>query len=359
MITEDILSYLRKKAYTVFNVKDFKDIPTELRREVGAVLGSLNHEDLAELVALLQQDPTAPPYLDEEVEWYLNRSPKASSEHHRNESITQLIGWYNDKKSKKVSYASKELMARFSTQSYSIQKSILKSFLKSSNKKELEWCGRYLREHWDSSFKDAILTKWKETRIPLLASVIIQHLPEDVILKYQEDLSHDAGYAFVCSRIGNVKGFFMDESRLSATDWFYVMAKLGREDAIHKMSGRLKDCLLSLEPIDILLSHDLSLFSVHALGRVIWAMKKLHHTDGILFLINTWNRAVEYSQFEEEDDRHYAILFSLHRQAQNLEEEGDAYREAKYAWEHPYKGEMGNGPTDSGDYSAFIEDLAF
>lgn len=355
METKSLLSYLREKAYPAFLAPHYQAIPTTERRLVGAVLGSLKHDDLASLVSALQEDAEAPQYLIEEVKWYMTRTPKGRTEH-ENESIKKLLDWYVDKKSKKVSYAADELKKRFSAQSLATQKTILKTFLSGSSRKEIEWAVRYLRDHWIPSFENAVLDKWHETRMPLLAYVLLRHFPDTTIFEEQEALTEVIGYAYVCARIGKMEGFALDESRLGPVDWFYVMAKLGRESAAEQMGARLKECLLSLSPVDLLLAQDGNVLSVRPLGRVVWAMKTLHLTEGILRLFKMWERAVAYSQKEDEDDRYYALLFSLRQQAEGKEDNDEAYEQAKIAWRNSYR----EGPVfTSGEIDPTLEDLPF
>lgn len=355
MDTQAVLSYLREKAYPAFRAPHFQEIPTVERRLAGAVLGSLRHDELAQLASALQEDSEAPQYLIEEVEWYMTRTPKGRAEH-KNESIKQLLNWYSDKKSKKVSYAAEELKKRFSAQSLATQKTILKTFLCGSSKKEVEWAGRYLRDHWIPSFEGIILGKWHETKTPLLAYILLRHFSDTTIFDEREALTEVIGYSYVCARIGNMKGFIIDENRLDPVDWFYVMAKLGREDVSGQIDTRLKDCLMSLNPLDLLLIQDDNVLSVSPLGRVVWAMKTLHFTDGILRLFEMWDRAVAFSQKEDEDDRHYALLFSLQQQAEGKEENDEDYAQAKTDWSTA----RGDGPafTDF-DIDTSLEDLTF
>jgi len=316
---DKILEFLRIKGYPAFSTSEYRDIPTAIRRQVEAVIGSLTHDDLIDLVTTLEEDPEAPYYLIDEVRWYISRTPEAKAKHHT-ESVKQLLGWYTDKQSKRVSYAAKQLKDLFPLQSPAVQKTILKTFLH-GGKKEAEWAGRKLRNHWNPAFERDVLEKWRETRLAILASVILRHFSDSIIVQEQEDLAQDIGYATICVRLGNLKGFTIDENRLGAADWFYVMGKLGREDVVSKIDGRLRECILSLEPLDIPCSGDSDVFDIRPLGLAIWAMKKLHHTEGILRLLDIWEHAIRYSTAEDDEFRHYSLLFSMQCQAENLEEE--------------------------------------
>ena len=330
MITDSILRFLREKAYPAYNVEYAFNIPRMTRRLVGSVLDSLDERDLEELLDRLCQDQDAPYYLRDEVRWHISRPPREKAVQ-RNEPITRLIAWYTDKKSKKVSSSAAKLKRRFSGQSFSVQKAILKTFLQ-GGRKETEWAGRYLRDNWIPSFRDIIVDRWKETRLPIFAHVILRHLPDGVVFQNQEWLSKDAGYASVCARIGNMDGFLLDESRLTPSEWFYVMAKLGREDAIPRMDEQLKACILALTPRDMYLLREDSLLSVQPLGLAVWAMKKLNCAGHILRLSSLWDRALAFASREEDDyDRSFALVFSLQRQAMGLPEDEKAYEDAKKA----------------------------
>ena len=329
-----ILEFLRVKGYPAFSTSEYWDIPKDIRRQVGAVLGSMTFDELTLLATVLNQDPDVPRYLIEEVRWYLSCTPEAQARLHH-ESIRQLINWYTDKQSKRVSYAAKQLKERFPSQSPAVQKTILKTFLH-GKKKEAEWAGRYLRKLWIPAFESDVIEKWRETRIPVLASVILRHFPDNFILQEQEDLAQDLGYATICVRIGNLEGFTIDESRLAGADWFYVMGKLEREDAVSKMDGRLRECILALEPLDIPRRSESEVFDIKALGLSIWSMRKLHYTEGILRLLGMWEHADRYAMGEDDDLRHYALLFSMQRQADNLDEDKEAYEKAKSDWEKKY-----------------------
>lgn len=323
-------SFIREKAYPAFNVKSIREIPGMTRRLVGSILDSLGEDELEELLDSLRQDQYAPYYLVEEVQWYLTRSPKEKVVQ-RNEPITRLLAWYTDKKSKKVSTSSAELKRRFSGQSFAVQKTILKTFLQ-GGRKEKEWAGRYLLGNWIPSFRDLIIDKWKETRTPLFANIILRHFPDKVVFQNREDLAEDAGYAYVCARLGNMDGFTVDESRLSPSEWFYVMARLGRENAITRMDGKLKECILALSPMDLFPLGEGSLLSAGPLSRVVWALKKLHCTESILRLSAMWDQALAFASREQEDyDKCSAMVFSLKQQVQSLPEDGKAYEEAKVA----------------------------
>lgn len=330
MKTDIILSYLREKAYPAFGAKYAHEIPRMTCRLVGSLLDSMSEEELVELLDGLRQDQDAPDYLVGEVRWHITRAP-ITKKVLRNEPVSRLLGWYNDKKSKKVSSSAAELKRRFSGQSFSVQKTILKTFLQ-GNRKEMEWAGRYLRDNWIPTFQGLIIDKWNETRLPLFAYVIILHLPDEVVFQNREELSNDAGYAYVCARIGNMEGFTIDEGRLSPSEWFYVMAKLGREDAVPRMDGQLKACILALTPEDLFPLREDSLLSVRPLGLVVWAMKKLHYTEGILQLADMWDHALAFAGREEDDDdRRFALVFSLRQQVQGLPEDIETYTSAKVA----------------------------
>lgn len=330
MKTDTILSFLRKEAYPAFSQDDFRTNNPRTVVWVDSVLGSLTNEDLDTVLEAFREDNQAPGRLVGEVEWFRSRKPREKA-WHKNEPVSQLLRWYSDKKSKKVFYASGELKRRFPGQSFQVQKKILNAFL-CGGKKDVEWAARYLRDNWISTFENVVLAKWHEVKMPLFAYIILRHFPDAIIFQEQEAIAETVGYAYVCARLGNMKGFVVDEGRLSPEDWFYVMAKLGREDALSRIDDQLKACINSLKPLDLLLFQNGSILSVRPLSRVVWSMKKLHYTEGIIRLIEMVEHADEFSLKEQEESRHYAQLFSLQCQTENLDESDESYAKAKADW---------------------------
>ena len=112
-----------------------------------AILRSLNvHGELRilydEIIHDNELNELIPQDLDSLIRYILDKNQDNNSLPRRNESIYKVIQWYNDKKSRNVSYARVQLVQRFDGQSYSVQTKILKSFLQNGSKRDREWASK-------------------------------------------------------------------------------------------------------------------------------------------------------------------------------------------------------------------------
>ena len=305
MEINQLISVLRKPEHR-YEGEDFPKEPVILGREIvlelspdqskiyTAILKTIPKETLVKMAAQLKREPDCAISLVDKIEWM-------SQEHHpkssiKNEPIGRLLRYYLDKKSKKVVYARTQLRSRFLHQGYQEQNKILKAFLNGS-KDDCEWAARYLRDNWRKEMAEAVSAAWDKTGIQTLAYVILRHFPDDYILKEQTKLSEIAGYQYVCARVGNDPSFVFDESRLITPDYFYVMAKLGRNVDATAMEQRFYDYLLSY-PYDYRRLHfkPLSLLSIDSVNRMIWAMGVLGMQDALIRLLDFLERIMRTVQ---------------------------------------------------------------
>jgi hypothetical protein len=208
-----------------------------------------------------------------------------------NEPIETLLRWYGNKKSKKVSYAFRQLTKRYETQSFNSQKKILLAFL-SGGKNASEWAAARLRKRWIPGLDSKIKAAWKAHKGPVMAMTILYMMPEEFVLQEQEELirassDHQSAYAILCGRIGNAPGFVIDESRLRIIDWFYVYGKLQRTEKIPEIDGKVDQFIRELDCKDYIPYEDISMNSFLpylGMGRIIWAMKRLGYTEGLMRL---------------------------------------------------------------------------
>lgn len=243
METTEILHFLRE-AIPVYECLDERSIVVPL---VNTFLSSLPKEQLEEVDRALQQTDGLPYSLSHHLNWLIHRKPKAKPE--INEPITDLIRWYNDKKSKKVEYARVRLMRRFDGQSYAQQYAILKSFL-AGDQKACDWAARHLWDHWIPTLQGAIVHRWETSPTEALAMVVIKHVPVEYVMKHQDTLCQYAEYKYLCCRLFGTEGFTLDESRLDVPDLFFIMGRLGRIDQIPHLRIRLAEYLETHQEID-------------------------------------------------------------------------------------------------------------
>ena len=129
-----------------------------------------------------------------------------------------LLEWFTARKSGK-GYAFCELKKRFSAQSYSDQQDILRAFL-SGTKASADWVAERLLETWIPSLAPDLMACWEGgCHQGNVAKARLRSLPPTYALSQKDLLINVLGYADVCS----------EESRLSDPEWFYVMARLGRD----------------------------------------------------------------------------------------------------------------------------------
>lgn len=317
MNTEELVAFFEKEA------SKYNSLPTNDRKFHHAILQSLPIEILTEVETALSEKEGIFGGLLSFIDW-------AKKEHSKkieplNESVTTLLKWYQNKNSKKVSYAYKQLVRRYDAQSFVDQKKILRAFLNGS-KTSSEMAATKLKVVWIPELENDIAAAWWCFKGPKMARVIIDNMPESFVLQEQEELVIAAGqvdsasflpgaYALLCGRLGCTSGFKMDESRLNPLDWFYVVSKLCLTDRIPDMDEKANQFIRNLTLNDYFIhddSSELSLLNIWGMDRVLRAMKKLHHTDGIIRLYKLEQDAINIVNTSGIiENRSISFLYSL------------------------------------------------
>jgi len=96
------------------------------------------------------------------------------AEFHHNESVEQLLEWYNNPKSKKVVYSRKQLCRRFEHLSYDEQCSIIDAFIKRDLISDALFCCKYL----------TIDDFWREEYLPLVETIFEYLIKENIRSAY-------------------------------------------------------------------------------------------------------------------------------------------------------------------------------
>ncbi len=267
------MAFLKENAYPYYankkalSAKDLQD------KTYLALLHSLSCEELSELMEKLEMDG-CPPAL-----YYKAKGVMKSKDREQKSSVSTstLIDWYADKKSGKVAMATKELTARFHRECVENQRDILEAFL-SGGKKEVEWAGRRLRDCWFNSLSDAVASCWRRTHNPILALAVLRHMPTSFIMTEQEGLASASKYAYVCVRLGNEKGFQMDNDRLTVPDLLYVWAKWDIGKSSNVNVPYVADIFLQeyLDEEDGIPSE--------TIGLILWSLGRLGMNDTIIRL---------------------------------------------------------------------------
>ena len=251
----EILAFLRENAYPYYARRkhDFDDEWQD--GAYRALLHSLSTEDLVLLIRMMERENVCPLTLLYKARGILKSKYRAQLDAI---PTSTLLKWYIDKKSKKVGLATQALKTRFPKESVEGRRTILKAFLQGGIK-ELEWAARYLRRHWIRSMSPLVASRWQSTPNPILAQVVLKHLPDAFVLAEQDRLAEAAGYAYVCARLGKRKDFTIDSNRLSTPDYLYVLAKSGAKNMdVNSLEARINDYIdegdwLSPQELHILL----------------------------------------------------------------------------------------------------------
>lgn len=270
-----------------------------------AIMQSLPTELIIEVKARLLKSGLLSYNLQSFIDWMQkkrNKKPEAP-----NESIKTLLRWYQDKKSNKVSYAYERLVKRFEAQSFRDKMLILRAFLL-GGKKSSEWAATQLRHDWIPGLEVEIVLAWNAYRGSSMAKTIIYKLPEEYVMLKQDELIEAAydpmtemvsdipsAYAILCGRLGRTAGFIIDETRLSILDWFYVVGKLCLIEKAHEMNAMADRYISSLNCEDYAGYKNTSghtLLYCLGMSRIIWAMKCVHYTEGIIRLANLEQKVI-------------------------------------------------------------------
>lgn len=295
MNTDEIVAFFVEEVAPRYN-----SLQDQEKKIYYAILQSLPPALFEEVALKLSSEIRIPWDLRGFINWMRKEQPK--KEERPNEPISTLLRWYRDKGSKKVSYAYARLVKRFDAQSFADQKKIISAFLV-GGKKSSEWAATKLRRNWIPGFEEEIEAAWNEYKGPSMALTIMYMMPEEFVTKEQNELVEAAclpdAYAILCGRLGRTPGFTIDESRLSILDWFYVVGKLGLSEKIPEINGKFNQYILNLNADDYVgykNTEGYSLVYILGMSRIIWAMKQLNYTDGLIWLERLERRAVNHSK---------------------------------------------------------------
>lgn len=272
MTRYDIMAFLRENAYPYYQDAEDIHVGEWQDKMYNALFQSLPDAELADVTNRLQLESECPRSLFYKARAILSRKVDLKD---ADVPTQKLLRLYQDKSSKKVNWAMKELMRRFRGEDRDKQRQILRAFL-CGGKKEMEWAGRRLRANWIPSFSTLVGERWKATHNPILAYVVLRHMPSAFVLEQQEELAAVTKYAYVCARLGNVNGFHLDSERLTIPEYFYVMAKLDIGHSPMVNAPVVMEFMLQeyLDEENMLEDEDVK--------TLLWAMGKLGMTEAII-----------------------------------------------------------------------------
>lgn len=146
----------------------------------------------------------------EEEQWIEKERDKCRVVNH---DVKELLAWYGDKKSGKMTIARKELQKRFLYLSEEEQRTIMATFL-ASGKTDREWCYNTLRKWWRDDLKAVVLDAWHKYHEERCGWVITKFCSADEMRPIADELSYDSNYYNLCKRLGGEKWFHIDTQKL-------------------------------------------------------------------------------------------------------------------------------------------------
>lgn len=271
------------------DIANVMDLDKDENKLYSAILGTFPQEELLRKADELSATNCSE-FLIGKMIWAAgDHSPVTPTIH--NEPIGKLLRLFTDKKSGGVYYARKDLRKRYPSQDFATQKKIIRAFLEKGAKEDINWAGRTLRDGWIPGFEEIVLSKFRETRDTALGYVILRHFPTATVLSEAEALAKATQYAYVAARVGNEQGFVLDRTRLSVPDYFYVMAKLGREVSPSEAEKEIRSFLSPLPAFlyrhyGIPGDQEPLLAAIPGFTIIVWALGKLGLTDTLLWLLD-------------------------------------------------------------------------
>ena len=297
------------------SIKDFYELRYAILRslnvhgELRILYDEIIHDN--ELNELIPQD------LDSLIRYILDKNQDNNSLPRRNESIYKVIQWYNDKKSRNVSYARVQLVQRFDGQSYSVQTKILKSFLQNGSKRDREWASKKIYKSWDRSFAGPIKDVWERYHERSVGITVLKHLPTSYTitqLHHLEASGIERRYIYLTS--GNETEFTSEisPSDLDLPDYFYVMAKLKRDIDENTATNLIVSYLAVLSKHDYEAGEVFGDYSNYItnpgitsykdVGLIVWSLWHLGLTSTLQLLLRV---SKEMYPYKESGSREYSL----------------------------------------------------
>lgn len=149
-------------------------------------------------------------------------------EYKRNHSISQLLKWFNDRKSGKRVFARKDIKERFFTQTRADQLKILKTFLASDCKTDREWAAQWADRDWSSSLEEYLAKAMQLLPTRNVAIAVCRNMPIEYV-KENESLLKSLAKVDLCLRLGSEKKINIKSYNLNIFEYLYCTAKLGYE----------------------------------------------------------------------------------------------------------------------------------
>lgn len=236
-------------------------------------------------------------------------------EYKRNESIPQLLKWFEDPHSGKRVYARTELKRRFITQSHKDQVRIIKSLLVSASAADREWAALWADRDWTVSYAENLKRALDMKPTRSVAITVINHMPID-FLKENHAILRSQAFMQLCIRLGkDDPSHDISTYDLDTFEWLYATAMAGR---------KIDECDIEVEQkvftyIYEFIKNDgynrclypISFFAIPLLSKVFWALGQHGMTETLFSIMDCINYVFpdeEYRGWTEQFDRTVAWI---------------------------------------------------
>lgn len=209
--------------------------------------------------------------------------------------IHTLLGWYLDKRSKKVSLARPILQARWRLQDRSVKIKIIEGFL-SAGKADRLWALAELRKHWVPAVAGKVAESWERYHEPSATELVVKWLPDEYVLAHLPEIVETAEYFRLCIRFAGDARFQIEWDRFSYLQQLFLKARLGMEVDPARVKQDLYDWIYKE-------AQRQNMMWTSEVARVKWALGKFGMTDEVVNFHN-FMEAVHRETEEEFDVRH-------------------------------------------------------
>lgn len=140
------------------------------------------------------------------------------------ETLDNLIGWYVNKKSRRVAYAGRKLKNAFPVLPRVEQRRVGLALL-GGNRADTEWVCKRLNDHWAGygrplavnwhpCYAEAVEACWAKYHGSWCGRLVVQYLPEEVVCRHMDELSSPDYYFYLSRRFVGRPWFRLDVDKL-------------------------------------------------------------------------------------------------------------------------------------------------
>ena len=252
-------------------------------------------------------------------------------EYKRNESIQQLLKWFENPHSGKKVYARTELKKRFITQSHKDQVRIIKSLLVSTSVADREWAALWADRDWTVSYAENLKRALDIKPTRSVSITVINHLPID-FLKEKYDILRSQASMQLCIRLGqNDPSCDISTYDLDTSEWLYVTAVIGKKLEEYDIEVEQKVFTYIYEFIKNdghnRCLYPIGFFSIPLLSKVFWALGQHGMTETLFSIMDCINYVFPDEEYRRWTEQFNRTLAWINRDWQ-IEEEGVAVDES-------------------------------